>query len=131
MSLAFLVVIIFCIRWWLTYKRERYPLSVENAPDEHHLREAYNYCGSGTHLQERRARGDKPINELDKCCMIHDKDYGTHKTTREADEALIECANNFEPANAREEVDQGLVLRAMNRKEELENAGVLDPNEFR
>jgi len=41
---------------------------------EYHL-PGYNFCGPGTELKKRLARGDKPINDLDAACMIHDIAY--------------------------------------------------------
>lgn len=43
-------------------------------PFELHL-PGYNYCGPGTRLQERLARGDKGINKLDEYCKEHDIAY--------------------------------------------------------
>jgi len=42
----------------------------------------YNFCGPGTKLQKRLARGDRPINELDAACMVHDIAYSDSKDTR-------------------------------------------------
>ena len=55
---------------------------------ELHLRniftgERYNFCGPGTKLDERLARGDQPINELDAACMKHDIHYKDHKEVEE------------------------------------------------
>lgn len=35
----------------------------------------YKFCGPGTRLKERLARGDKPINKLDEYCRDHDIAY--------------------------------------------------------
>ena len=61
---------------------------------EYHL-PGYNFCGPGTKLQERLDRGDKPINKLDGCCMVHDMVYTeTTDTSKrvEADRKLRNCA---------------------------------------
>lgn len=61
---------------------------------EFHL-PGYNFCGPGTKLEERIARGDKPINSLDACCMVHDMVYAStsSRTARSAaDIKLRNCA---------------------------------------
>ena len=55
----------------------------------------YNYCGPGTKLKERLARGDKGINGLDEACKLHDIAYSQYKDSdkrRKADEELAERA---------------------------------------
>jgi hypothetical protein len=47
---------------------------ISNLPVELHL-PSYNYCGPGTRLAERLARGDPPINDLDAACKEHDIKY--------------------------------------------------------
>ena len=52
----------------------------------------FKYCGPGTRLVERLARGDKGINELDNFCKKHDisysKTHGNLSARREADKVL-------------------------------------------
>jgi len=45
-----------------------------NVMPEMHL-PGYNYCGPFTKLEERLARGDKPINKVDAGCQQHDIFY--------------------------------------------------------
>ena len=56
----------------------------------------YNFCGAGTKLEKRLARGDKPINKLDDQCKRHDIVYSQStdnlKPRREADLILAEKA---------------------------------------
>lgn len=47
---------------------------INKLPFELHL-PGYNYCGPGTRLAERLARGDKGINQLDEYCKQHDIAY--------------------------------------------------------
>lgn len=52
----------------------------------------YQYCGPGTNLEKRLARGDPGINKLDQACKDHDIAYSkiaSSKDRREADKALI------------------------------------------
>lgn len=52
----------------------------------------YQYCGPGTELEKRLARGDPGINKLDQACKAHDIAYSTTKNSkgrREADKALV------------------------------------------
>lgn len=52
----------------------------------------YQYCGPGTELEKRLARGDRGINKLDQFCKIHDIAYSKLKNSkdrRRADKALV------------------------------------------
>lgn len=55
---------------------------IDKLPFELHLPK-YQYCGPGTKLAERLARGDPGINKLDKLCKEHDIAYDTHKDSAE------------------------------------------------
>ncbi|KAJ8979793.1 hypothetical protein NQ317_007703 [Molorchus minor] len=48
---------------------------INKLPFELHLPGGYQYCGPGTKLQKRLARGDPGINKLDKACKQHDIAY--------------------------------------------------------
>lgn len=55
----------------------------------------YQYCGPGTDLEKRLARGDPGINKLDQACKIHDIAYSNLKNSNErykADKALVSKA---------------------------------------
>lgn len=67
---------------------------ISKLPFELHL-PGYQYCGPGTKLQKRLARGDPGINELDVACKEHDIAYSNNKDTLErnrADTILAEKA---------------------------------------
>lgn len=52
----------------------------------------YQYCGPGTDLEKRLARGDPGINKLDQACKDHDIEYQNIKDTksrRKADKILV------------------------------------------
>lgn len=51
---------------------------INSLPFELHI-PGYQYCGPGTRLQKRLARGDPGINLLDKACKEHDIAYSQHK----------------------------------------------------
>lgn len=53
--------------------------TINALPFELHIPGGYNYCGPGTKLSERLARGDKPINQLDEACKEHDIAYNRNK----------------------------------------------------
>lgn len=53
---------------------------IDKIPVELHL-PSYQYCGPGTKLEERLARGDKGINKLDEACKEHDIAYATYKNS--------------------------------------------------
>lgn len=48
---------------------------ISKLPFELHIPGGYQYCGPGTKLQKRLARGDPGINPLDKACREHDIAY--------------------------------------------------------
>jgi hypothetical protein len=55
----------------------------------------YNFCGPGTKLDKRLARGDQPVSKLDDFCRSHDIVYRDHhdsETRRRADSLLAEQA---------------------------------------
>lgn len=67
---------------------------INKIPVELHL-PGYQYCGPGTNLKKRLARGDPGINELDRLCKEHDIAYDQHKNGSErykADKALASGA---------------------------------------
>lgn len=68
--------------------------AIDLLPVELHL-PGYNYCGPGTKLSKRLARGDKGINGLDEACKSHDIAYSRYKDSerrRQADKELAERA---------------------------------------
>lgn len=67
---------------------------INKLPVELHI-PGYNYCGPGTRLKKRLARGDRGINSLDEACKEHDIVYSQHQdlqTRHEADRTLAEKA---------------------------------------
>ena len=52
--------------------------AVDALPVELHL-PGYRFCGPGTKLKERLARGERGINELDEACREHDIAYARYK----------------------------------------------------
>lgn len=66
---------------------------INNLPFELHI-PGYQFCGPGTRLRERLARGERGINKLDNACMQHDIAYNSHNTEdrRKADVQLINMA---------------------------------------
>lgn len=67
---------------------------INKLPIELHL-PGYQYCGPGTKLNERLARGDSGINILDQACKEHDISYAKLKNTSDrhiADRILTEKA---------------------------------------
>lgn len=67
---------------------------INKLPVELHI-PGYQYCGPGTKLQKRLARGDPGINPLDAACKEHDIAYEANKNGPErtkADRALSSAA---------------------------------------
>lgn len=68
---------------------------INTLPVEIHIPGGYRFCGPGTKLKERIARGDVPKNKLDEACMEHDIAYRDNKNLKrrhEADKVLGEKA---------------------------------------
>ena len=91
---------------------------LSNVMPELHI-PGYNYRWSFTKLDKRLARGDKPVNKLDKGCQQHDIFYRDHKYTKErhvADKELVNIADermNASDASVREKTDAALVGAGM------------------
>jgi hypothetical protein len=94
---------------------------LHNVVPEMHL-PCYSYCGPFTKLDERLARGDKPINKLDAGCQQHDIYYRDHKDTKDrhgADMVLAYIAKErmyASDASIAEKVNAALVRADMNGK---------------
>lgn len=68
--------------------------AIDHLPIELHLL-GYQFCGGGTKLKKRLARGDKGINKLDQACKEHDIAYSKFSDNSNrsiADRALAEKA---------------------------------------
>ncbi|KAK4871911.1 hypothetical protein RN001_016035 [Aquatica leii] len=63
---------------------------IDKLPVELHI-PGYNFCGPGTKLTKRLAKGDRGINKLDEACKEHDIAYNNYKnieSRHKADDAL-------------------------------------------
>lgn len=100
---------------------------------EAHLPGGYAFCGPGTRLQERLARGDRPKNKLDALCRQHDIFYNQeHETTKRhtADKILADGALKrvtSKDASLSERVASLAVAGAMKAKVKL-GMGLRRPN---
>lgn len=68
--------------------------AIDILPTELHI-PGYQYCGPGTNLKKRLARGDPGINKLDSACKLHDIAYSKHSDSKNrsvADKELAERA---------------------------------------
>lgn len=66
---------------------------ISHLPMELHIPGGYRYCGPGTKLKERLARGDPPINKLDSYCKEHDIFYSQNSDTASRNKADLQLAN--------------------------------------
>lgn len=104
--------------------------TIDALPFEIHLFK-HRFCGPGTKLRERLARGDRGINPLDELCRSHDIAYSLHKDSesrRVADIALANKAwerfkNKDTPIG--EKLAAWIVTTAMNAKTKM-GAGTLE-----
>jgi hypothetical protein len=68
--------------------------AINALPIELHI-PGYQFCGPGTHVEERLARGDQGVNPLDAACREHDIAYSRSNELTErhaADKVLAEKA---------------------------------------
>lgn len=68
--------------------------TIDILPVELHI-PGYQYCGPGTKLKERLARGDSGINKLDQACKEHDISYSKYSDSYQrsiADQKLADQA---------------------------------------
>lgn len=94
---------------------------INKLPFELHL-PTYQYCGPGTKLQKRLARGDAGINPLDAACKVHDIAYeknkdltARHKADYELEQRAWERVKSKD-AGLREKADAWLVTNIMKAK---------------
>ena len=65
---------------------------IDLLPFELNFSGGYEFCGAGTHLDERLQLGNQGINPLDKACLQHDLAYNSDKDRRKADWILADKA---------------------------------------
>lgn len=94
---------------------------INKLPFELHL-PGYQYCGPGTKLQKRLARGDPGINDLDRSCRAHDIAYSKssnlqdrHKADYELEQRAWERVKSKD-ANWKEKAAAWAVVNAMKVK---------------
>lgn len=94
---------------------------INKLPLELHL-PGYQFCGPGTKLEKRLARGDKGINLLDSACREHDIAYSQSKDIdkrHQADQILAEKAwqrVKSKDSNWKERANAWFVTNAMKAK---------------
>lgn len=95
---------------------------INNLPFELHI-PGYQYCGPGTKLEKRLARGDKGINPLDSACKDHDIAYSQNRNNisarNAADDILAKRASQrifSKDASMGERAAAAIVTNAMKLK---------------
>ncbi len=97
---------------------------IDKLPFEAHL-PGLNFCGPGTKLKERLARGDRGVNQLDEACKLHDISYAQSSDSEHrsrADKELAERAwQRFKDPGASlgEKAASWIVTTAMKAKGKL------------
>jgi hypothetical protein len=114
-----------CIRRRNTNKGSGLINSVINKlPFELHL-PGYQYCGPGTNLKKRLARGDKGINLLDSACREHDIAYDRSNSITNRNEADYILENRAwerfkaKDSNLKEKASAWAVTNAMKVKRKI------------
>ena len=101
---------------------------IDLLPVELHV-PGYSYCGPGTDLKKRLARGDKGVNKLDEACKAHDIAYSKYSDSghhRLADRQLANSAwarVKASDASLGEKAAAWAVTTAMNAKAKLGGGG--------
>ena len=65
---------------------------IDLLPFELNFLGGYEFCGAGTHLDQRLQQGNQGINPLEKACLQHDLAYDSDKDRRKADRKLADKA---------------------------------------
>ena len=95
----------------------------------------HNFSGPGTHIQERLARGDKPVDKVDAISMIHDIAYMNAKTVHDIDDADTKFINAQKQIaqndpNLYTKANAFLVQQIMTTKQKMERFGIADANKW-
>ena len=88
-----------------------------------------NFAGPGTKLRKRLARGDKPINEVDRVAKAHDLRYGLsqdYQEVRRADQKMLAALGKIKGINVQSLIAQGV----MKSKIAIEDTGVVGRDFF-
>ena len=121
--------------------------SIPLFPDEKHAKKIvngevvnYSYLGPGTHVKERLARGDKPIDNLDRYAKEHDKMYTlvlkrklekgikvSKKEVQEADRVFVEGVTRNKADNP---ILASLIPNVFRAKKLAEDTGLLSHTAF-
>lgn len=97
---------------------------VNKLPIEVHI-PSYQFCGPGTKLKKRLARGDKGVNQLDKACKEHDIAYSKYsdlENRHAADKVLAKKAfDRFKASDSKfgEKISSLVVSGIMKAKTKL------------
>jgi len=97
---------------------------IGNLKTELHI-PSYQYCGPGTKLSKRLARGDSGINPLDRACKLHDIAYSQNKDLKSRHVADQQLENQAwkrvksKDASFGEKAAAWLVTNAMKAKRKL------------
>ncbi len=95
---------------------------------EFHL-PTYSYCGPGTNLDERLARGDPGLNRLDRACKTHDIDYALAKTKDDVRAADLRFMTNIKN-NDKAGKSGALISTLFKHKMRLEDKGRLSHGKY-
>ena len=70
----------------------------------------YRYCGPGC------SGPGAPINEVDRCCQIHDACYARYGSTKFCDEQFQQCLNRYTNSRTKMGKDARLFSKAVRLK---------------
>jgi hypothetical protein len=94
-------------------------MSTFNLPVEMHL-PGYNFCGPGTKLKKRLARGDKAVNRIDEVCKRHDINYSSAKSREDikaADSQMLKELYEIPNPSFKEKVGRFIAYNGIKAKQ--------------
>ena len=89
-----------------------------------------NFAGPSTHLQERLARGDRGINQIDEAARLHDIAYSEAKTEQDIRKADNDMIKRVKAATDSSNTQKNIVIAALKAKKFGEDVGVFNVDTF-
>ncbi len=90
----------------------------------------YSWCGPGTNIDARLARGDPGLTQLDRACKVHDLDYALAKTADHVRAADVKFMSNIGKAKTGKAGHKRIIKTVFKKKMRLEDRGKLSHGKF-
>ncbi len=89
-----------------------------------------NFCGPGTNLEKRLARGDQGISQIDNSCKKHDIAYSKARSKTDIRKADNDLIRNINKATDAGRIQKSILKTGLRLKKLGENIGVFGPETF-